>query len=276
MPIHDQGYRRYAGVKDARGQAWLVIARAGIRTMVAKRLFLGLLLIACGPFVYQCIRVYLTTNFGQLAVLATTAQTFLEVQEIFVFFITIYVGAGLIANDRRANALQIYLSKPLTRFEYVAGKAATLAVFLLGVTWLPAMLLLVVQCLFAGSFTFLREHLFLLPAITVYAFLQVMLATLAMLALSSMSKSARFVGIMYTGLIFFTDSVFAMLKFLVKASGASLVSPTQSLAQLGDAIFRVPPRHDTPVWLSLAVIVLLLIGSVIVLERNVRGVEVVA
>ena len=159
MPIHDKGYRRYGGGRDARGQSWLVIARAGIRTMVARRLFLGLLLLSWVPFVYHCIRVYLTTNFGQLAVLATTAQTFrefLEFQEIFVFFITIYVGAGLIANDRRANALQIYLSKPLTRFEYVAGKAATLAIFLLGVTWVPALLLLLVQCLFAGSFAFVR------------------------------------------------------------------------------------------------------------------------
>lgn len=279
MPIHDQGYRRYGGGKDARGQAWLVIARAGIRNMLARRLFLALLLASWIRFLWECIRVYLTTNFGQLSMLATTAQTFrefLEFQEIWVFFITIYVGAGLISNDRRANALQIYLSKPLTRFEYIAGKAATLAVFLLAVTWVPAMLLLIVQGLFAGSFAFVRANLFLLPAITVYAFLQVMLATFAMLALSSMTKSARFVGIMYAGLIFFTDAVFAMLKFLVKASSASLVSPTQNLAQLGDLIFRVPPRHDTPAVLSLLMIVILLVVSVVVLERKVRGVEVVA
>ena len=37
---------------------------------------------------------------------------------------TVYVGAGIVANDRRANALQIYLAKPLTRVEYVAGKLA--------------------------------------------------------------------------------------------------------------------------------------------------------
>jgi hypothetical protein len=67
-----------------------------------------------------------------------------------------------------------------------------------------------------------------------------------------------------------------MLKFLVKASGASLVSPTQSLAQLGDVIFRVPPRHDTPVALSLAVVVGIVIVSIVILERKVRGVEVVA
>ena len=36
MPIHDQGYRRYAGGREAKGQAWLVIARAGIRTLLSE------------------------------------------------------------------------------------------------------------------------------------------------------------------------------------------------------------------------------------------------
>lgn len=279
MPIHDQGYRRYAGARDARGRAWLVIVRAGIRTLLEKRKFLALLLVAWAPFVYQAVKVYLTTNFAQLAMFAPTAQTFrefLENQEIFIFFITIYVGAGLIANDRRANALQIYLSKPLTRAEYIAGKATTLFIFLLLVTWVPAMLLLLVQILFAGNFSFIQKNAFLFPAITVYAVVQVLLATLSMLALSSLSKSARFVGIMYAGLIFFTDSVFAMLKFLMNAGYASLVSPTQSLAQIGDVIFRVPPRHETPVVLSVLIVAALMAGALIILERRVRGVEVVA
>jgi len=238
-----------------------------------------LLLLSWGPFVFEAVKVYLTTNFAQLSMFAPTAQTFrafLEHQEIFVFFIAIYAGAGLIANDRRANALQIYLSKPLTRLEYIAGKAATLAVFLLLVTWVPAMLLLVVQVLFAGNFAFVQKNGFLFPAVTVYAFLQVAVATFTMLALSSISKSARFVGIMYAGLIFFTGSIFAMLKYLVRASGASLISPTQSLAQLGDVIFRVPPRHETPFVLSLIVVAVLLAVSALILERRIRGVEVVA
>ncbi len=279
MPIHDQGYRRYRGGRDATGLAWLVIARAGIKTMLSKRLFLGLLLFAYGPFLVRCVQLYLSTNFSQVAFLAPTAQTFrefLEQQEIFIFFITIYVGAGLIANDRRANALQIYLSKPLTRVEYVAGKATTLAVFLLAATWLPALLLLFMQIMFAGSFAFVQKNAFLFPAITVYAFLQVILATFAMLALSSLSKSARFVGIMYAGVIFFTDAIFGMLKYVVKAGGASVVSPTQCLAQLGDVIFRVPPRHDTPIVFSLAVVIIMVAGSLLILERRIRGVEVVA
>ena len=279
MPIHDQGYRRYAGGRDAKGQAWLVIARAGIRNMISKRLFLGLLLFSYGPFLVRSVLLYVSTSFSQAAFLAPTAQTFreyLEQQSIFVFFITIYVGAGLIANDRRANALQIYLSKPLTRIEYVAGKAATLGVFLLAATWVPALLLLMLQIMFAGSFAFAQKNAFLFPAITVYSFLQVILATLSMLALSSLSKSPRFVGIMYAGVIFFTDAVFGMLKYVVRVSSASIVSPTQSLAQLGDVIFRVPPRHETPVILSLSLIVVMILAAVLILERRIRGVEVVA
>jgi ABC-2 type transport system permease protein len=279
MPIHDQGYRRYAGGREAKGQAWLVIARAGIRTLLRKRVFLGVMLIAYLPFLVRSILIYASATFSQVAMLAPTAQTFrefLEQQEIFIFFITIFAGAGLIANDRRANALQIYLSKPLTRIEYVAGKAATLMLFLLAVTWVPALLLLIVQVLFAGSFEFVRKNAFLFPAITVYAFIQVLLATFTMLALSSLSKSARFVGIMYAGVIFFTDAIFGMLKYVVRAAGASVVSPTQSLAQIGDVIFRVPPRHDTPVVLSLLVIIVMIVGSLWILERRIRGVEVVA
>jgi ABC-2 type transport system permease protein len=240
-----------------------------------------LLLMSWVPFLLRSGQIFFTTTYGSMlpSALAANAQTFrefLEQQDIFVFFITIFVGAGLIANDRRANALQIYLSKPLTRAEYIAGKAGTLLVFLVGVTWLPAILLLAVQTMLAGNFTFVRANAFLLPAITVYAALQVVLATFTMLALSSLSKSARFVAIMYAGVIFFTDAVFGMLKFLVRASGASMVSPTQSLAQIGDVIFRVPPRHDTPVVLSLVVVLGLIALSLLVLERRIRGVEVVA
>ena len=138
-------------------------------------------------------------------------RQFLEQQEIFVFFITVYAGAGLIANDRRANALQIYLSKPLTRAEYVFGKLAILMTFLLLVTWVPAILLLVVQIVFAGNFQFFTNNLYLFPAITVFSFIQVVTVASAMLALSSLSNSSRYVGILYAALLFFSQALFGVL-----------------------------------------------------------------
>src|SRR5579864_1868982 len=200
MPIHDQGYRRYGGGR-ARGQGWTVIARSGIRSFFGRKAFLGLLLLSWLPFFVRVIQIYAAANLPQAAFLAPKPETFrqfLDQQEIFVFFITVYVGAGLIANDRRANALQIYLSKPLTRTEYVFGKLAILTTFLLLVTWVPAILLLLVQIALTGSFTFFRNNVFLFPAITVFAFVQVTMVAATMLALSSLSNSSRYVGILYT------------------------------------------------------------------------------
>jgi ABC-2 type transport system permease protein len=278
MPIHDQSYRRYAGGKALPGRAWTVIAWSGILNMIRKRAFLGLLLFAWLPFVVRAVQIYVAANFPQAAMLAPDAKMFrdfLEQQDFFVFIITIYVGAGLIATDRRANALQIYLSKPLMRAEYIAGKAATLFVFIMMVTWLPAMLLLFLQVMFRGSFEFLQANLFLFPAITVATLLQAILATFTMLALSSLSKSSRYVGILYAGIIFFTAAMFGAMAAITGSTRISWVSVSASLAQVMDVVFRLPPRYATPWVVSLIVLVALIAISISVLERRVRGVEVV-
>ena len=279
MPIHDQGYRRYGGDKAPRGYGWAVITRAGIRTFVARRAFLGLLLLSWFPFFVRAVQIYAAANLPQAAFLKLSADTFrqfLEQQEIFLFFVTVYVGAGLIANDRRANALQIYLSKPLTRAEYIFGKLAILMSFLLLVTWVPAILLLIVQIAFAGDFTFFKDNVYLFPAITLFSFLQVTMVATAMLALSSLSKSGRYVGILYTAVIFFTQAIYGVLFAVTRGSSFSWVSFQANLSQMGDVIFRLTPKYSTPWPVSLLMILALIAASGVVLERRVRGVEVVA
>ena len=278
MPIHDQSYRRYSGARAAPGAAWSVIARTGIRGMLSLRLYLAVLLFAWLPFVVRAVFFYLSANFPSMDMIAPSPQTFrdfFEQQAFFVFVVTLYVGAGLIANDRRANALQIYLSKPLTRAEYVAGKLAVLMAFLLFVTWVPAMLLLFLQAMFAGSTAFLRENLFLIPAMTIFAFLQVLLASFTMLALSSLSNSARFVGMLYAGALLFSEAIFQTLRGVTGSTGVSWVSFSANLAQVGDIVFRMEPRYSTPWGVSLLAVVVLLGVSVWILDRRVRGVEVV-
>jgi ABC-2 type transport system permease protein len=278
MPIHDQGYRRYGGHRQPQGRIWWVIARSGIINMLRKRLFLGLMLLAWAPFVVYAVMFYLAANYPQVSVLSASPQTFrdfLDRQAIFVFFVTIYVGAGLIANDHRANALQIYLSKPMGRSEYIVGKLAVLAVFLIGVTWLPAILLLLLQIMFAGSITFIRSNLFLFPAITLFALVQVFTAAFAMLALSSMSKSSRFVGIMYAGLMFFTAAMYQVLRGITGSSAFAWLSPTDCLEIIANAIFRTPSGYTVPASVAFASISVLIAGSIVILERRVRGVEVV-
>jgi ABC-2 type transport system permease protein len=278
MPIHDQSYRRYKGDRAPRGRTWTVIAAAGIRNMIGKRPFLALLLVAWLPFLVRAVQFYIATNFPQASMIAPTAETFrqfVEQQGAFGFFVTIFTGAGLIANDLRANALQIYLSKPMGRGEYIAGKFAVLACFLLLVTFLPAMMLLLVQIVLAGSFTFLTANLFLIPAIVVYTFIETFVLAMIMLALSSMTKSSRFVGIMFAGMYFFTLAMFQAVRGVTHSSMLSWMSPTACLEQLGDVVFRQQPRYDTPILITLLALVAMAALAGFILERRVRGVEVV-
>ena len=277
-PIHDQGYRRYRGRRAPHGGRWWVIARAAILERVRERRFIALMIFGWAPFVVRAVQMYVASSFPQASFLAATADTFrefLDQQSVFIFFVTIYVGAGLIANDRRVNALQIYLSKPLTRVEYITGKLVALLAFLTAVTWVPAILLLLLQMMFAGNTTFIRENLFLFPAITLFSAIQVCMSAFAMLALSSLSKSRRFVAIMYAGIVFFTAAMYQALRAITGSRAWAWISPEDTLDVIADAIFRAEGTRALPAPVALAVVLALIGASIWVLERRVRPVEIV-
>ena len=278
MPIHDQGYRRYTGRRVPRGRGWWVIARAGVLERLRERRFLALLLLAWAPFVVRALQVYASTNFGQLSFLApdaTTFREFLDQQSLFLFFITIYAGSGLIASDRRANALQVYLSKPLTRVEYVAGKFLVLTIFLLAASWLPAMALLGLQMIFSASPDFIRDNPWLVPAITLFCVIEVLVSSLAMLALSSLSKSRRFVAVMYAGVIFFAGAVYEVLRAMTGGTGWAWLSPEAVFDALAAAIFRAPRNPELSLPLAVTATAFFIAASIFILDRRVRAVDVV-
>jgi len=279
-PIHDQTYRRYEGTRAPLGRAWTVILGTGLRAVTQRRFLLIGLVMAWIPFIVRAVQIWAVKNFQGLQraipVDPQMFRQFVEQQGIFVFFVTIYVGAGLIANDLRANALQIYLSKPLLRMEYIGGKLAILASYLALVTLVPALMLVVVQILFTGSFDFISENAFVIPAVILSCSIRIVVPAFTMLALSSLSKNSRYVGVLFTGAIFFTDAMFGVLGIITGSTRASWVSITANLNQVTDVIFRQPARYETPVVVSVLVLLGLVVVSVSVLERRVRGVEVVS
>jgi ABC-2 type transport system permease protein len=279
MPIYRERYRRREGGFDVRGRAWVVIAASGLRALTRRKPFLFLLIVAWIPAIVRGVQMYVVANFPQASFLAINAQTFrdfLDQQEPFVFFITAYAGSGLIADDIRSNALQLYLSRPVTRTQYAAGKFAILATALALVTWLPAMLLLIVQVLFAGSVSFLLSNIYLVPAISLFSIIEIIVASFIMLALSSVSKSRWFVAVMYAGIGFFSHAVFAATRVATGGTAFSWISVFANLIQVGDMIFRLPPRFGgTPPAVSAIALALIIATAVVVLSRRIRAVEVV-
>ena len=119
---------------------------------------------------------------------------------------------------------------------------------------MPGILLLLVQVMFAGQLPVPEKNLFLFPAITVASLLQVLLATFTMLALSSLSKSSRYVAILYAGIIFFTAAIYGVLYAITGSSALSWISPIDEPgagrrrhlpphAALHDALAGLAHRH---------------------------------
>ena len=280
MPIHRERYRRRVG-GIVPGRAWMVIAANGLRILARKRAFLFLMILAWMPVVVRGVQIWAAANvpgmaqMGMLAVTPRTFRDFLNQQEPLVFFITVYAGSGLIADDVRAKALQLYLSRPVTRSQYIAGKAAILMAALAAVTWLPALLLLLLVPAFMGSMTFIGDNLSLIPSISAYSIIQITLSAFLILALSSLSNSRWFVAVMYAGLAFFTHAVYGVIAGVGDSTMFSWVSIFANVHQVGDVLFRVPPRYDTPPMVSAAVIVCVLAIAAFVLSRRIRAIEVV-
>ena len=127
MPIHDQSYRRYTGDRDARRAApGRSSRRPASRPCSAKRKFLGLLVVAWLPFVVRAVQMYLAANFPQAvdhrARRPRPSASSSSSRACSCSSSRSSPAPGLIANDLRANALQIYLAKPMGRARVHRGQ----------------------------------------------------------------------------------------------------------------------------------------------------------
>ena len=83
------------------------------------------------------------------------------------------------------------------------------------------MLLLFLQVMFAGSFDVpARRTCSCSRRSPSASLLQALLATFTMLALSSLSKSSRYVGILYAGIIFFTAAIYGAMLAITGSTHA--------------------------------------------------------
>ena len=110
---------------------------------------------------------------------------------------------------------------------------------------------------------------------TVFSAAQVLLSAFAMLALSSLTKSRRFVAIMFAGIIFFTSAMYQALRAITTSSAWAFMSPEDVLDVIAAAIFRSPGTTAIPAGAAILVVAVIIGASIWILERRVRAVEIV-
>jgi len=248
--------------------------------MARRRGFLVLMFLSLIPFLVRVVMLYVKTmlpsNARFLEITPKFFEDFLSQQTwFFTFAVAVYAGAGLIANDFKANALQIYLSKPITRRDYVIGKLGVLVFFLALTTLVPALLLVLIAMLFQPTPGFFARHFWVAGSVTLYALVIIFTYAFCMLALSSLSRSSRFAGINFLGVLFFSQILYTVLRQMLRTDAVAWISLGNNLTQVGDFLFGTPAQYRSPVWLSALLLLLLMGGCAWVVHRRVRAVEVV-
>jgi len=280
MPIYEQTYRRHEARGTLRRVRFWPITREALRLILARRAFLGLLVVAWLPFVVRVIQIYVVTRFPEasriLPVDGRLFGEFLIQQSVWMMFITIFGGAGLVANDLRTGAILVYLSRPLTRRDYVLGKLGVLMLLNLSVTLVPGLLLYLIALALAPD-QFLKWNLaWIGPAIVLQSLVMSLVMGLVGLAVSSLSRSARVAGIGFFGIVAGLEVARGILYAFYRRPETALISFRASLQSLAAALFGLSERSVSLPWFYPAILLTVVaLGCLLVLRSRVRAVEIV-
>jgi ABC-2 type transport system permease protein len=239
MPIFDQGYQHWTGNLSGHAWRWLAITRRGVRTALQGRLVRLALFIAWLPalvlvFVLcmwglverqsaliETIKPFLTSLLGR-PVLAGPREYRVEIWTLcfhyflswelwFSMVLVLLVGPNLISQDLRYNALPLYLSRPLRRIDYFAGKLGVIVALLAALIIGPSIVAYMMGLLFSLDITIVGETARILVASIAYGLVIALSAGTLMLALSSLSRNSRYVALLWMGIWILSSTVSLVL-----------------------------------------------------------------
>jgi len=286
--VREKGYYHWDGKLVERRLPWLPITRTGIMLAFKKRGFRFLFAGAFLPGIVFLGIIYISENLESFQAMVRGSdrlinitpgsfKTFLTFPPVLFLMIAmmVFAGSGLIADDLKHNSLQIYFSRPLRKKDYLLGKMAVVFFFILAVTLVPGLLVYIFKLIFAGSFKFFLSYPWLVLSIVGFsAFLAVFFAFYTLL-LSSLSKNSRYVMVLVFMIYLFSDVLFGILQSIFRTPYMALFSIRANIDQVGALVFAQKPSHPVPVLWSGLILGGICALSALVLNRKIRGVEVI-
>ncbi|MDQ2921241.1 MAG: hypothetical protein M3R52_06495 [Acidobacteriota bacterium] len=303
MAVYEVTYKPYIGKLTPDWSRFLVIPRHALRDVFKSKLFTAFFVICFVPLLIEMILIYLHHNVNALAILkvnvrelipidASFFRTFVQLQASFAFFVTLLVGPPLVAKDLRNNALPLYLCRPFSRTEYVAGKMSVLLILLSLITWVPQLLLFCFQAYLEGAGWFV-DNLWLAGAIFIASVVWILIPALLSQAISSLVKW-RVVASGALLALFFIPSIFGeVVNAIMQTRWGSIISLSALMNNVTAGLFGTFERttihitgfeggvatrimlSEPPLWACWFMLFVICAACLALLSRKVKAYEVV-
>lgn len=279
MPVYELGYRHWEGERTPAWRRWIPISRAGVALAFRSKILRRLVFLAWAPLLYfgpfffgvgyvtdsrlslrdraewtPMLRGILGREISQRVqedpeslrplVWSVAFHRFLALpQGLIMILLVAIAGAPLIAQDVGSKAFLVYFSKPITKWEYLLGKAGTVLFFILLVTLFPALVLYAVSIAVSPSVRAISDTWTIVPRLFASAAAVSIPATALILFLSSIAREARYVAFGWIAIWALGEAAYLILRTLPGLQGASwitLISPWECVNAVTGAIFDVP------------------------------------
>ncbi len=286
MAVHDRSFRPYAGPLTRPARRFLVVMRYALaeafRSRFVTLVFAGSFLLPLAGAVF----LYLRHNLPALRALGIEGSHLSQVDSLF--FITVMswqsfafggmlallVGPGLVSSDLVNDALPLYLSRPLSKFQYVLGKLSVLALLLSAITWCPGLLLFGLEAVLADP-GWTRQHLHLPIAILVGSLVWILVLSLMALAASALTRRKVAAQSLLVGTVLGGGWVAAAVNATFGTQWGNVFNLAELIRSLLESLYRVPLRAPLPVAAPLVALPLLCGTCLLLLARRLKAKEVV-
>lgn len=298
MAVYKRNYKSYEGRTTPGWSRFLVPARYSLETLYKSRLLLTFTVLCFVFPIVLATLVYLRHNLSAIELLGVSPRDLvvvdgnlfailLSVQGMFAVLLTAYAGPGLISPDLSNNALPLYLCRPISRAEYVIGKMLVLFVPLSGITWIPALLIWLLEANLEGN-GWGWSNLNLAAGTFVGSWIWILFLSLAAMALSAWVRWKLLASALQFGIFFITAALNGILNEVLETKLGGLVNPGFVIGFLWAKLLQIRPRQsmlgemfnvrrgdEVPVWAAWLTLALMCAACVWLLNRRLRAREVV-
>jgi hypothetical protein len=292
MAVYKRIYKPYDGPITSERWRFLVLTRHGFTGLFDSRPFTGFFVLSFIPFLLGLAMIYIAHSTTIRTVLQLRGSVgfevnnyfflgFLAAQSWFSFLMITWQGPQLVALDLANHALPLILGRPISRTEYVVGKFMVVATLMSLVTWLPMIILFLLEASLEGN-GWLWSHLWLAGAILVAAWMWIAIVGLVVLAASAWLKWRVAASAMMLTFFFVAPGFGAAINATLGTNWGHMIDVSYAVKLIWVGLFRVPlstaqglQMVAIPLWAAWCTVLSTCGLSLLLLNRRLKAREVV-
>ena len=287
MAVYKRTYAAYQGGFTPAWSRFMILQRYSFARLWQSK-FLVMFFMASFFYPMGCVGyIYLSNNLSVLSSFGIPAplNNFLKVdsslflyfcwvQGAFAYLLTAFIGPSLVSPDLVNGAMPLYLCRPFSRAEYILGKMSVLIFILSVVTWMPGLILFVIQASLAG-WEWTTANAWIAGALMLGMLVWITVLSLIALALSAWVKWKIAAGGLVLGVFFAGAGFGTALNSVMRTQYGTLLNLTQVMYTIWSQLFRVGTTDGISArsaWISLGVVCAICLWMLL---KRVRPFEVV-